>query len=196
MIKKIKPLAINVSKFINLNKPITTRQLESIQKQVISNMVIMGRSAEKIYDFVKETNKIKRHLGSDNLSNTGRKRIYDLLNTGEVSKENGKHIFKIEKPRITKITKSVGSGSFDIKILKNLEKRGLISKSIKNLINQRKNNKTNITLDESTRNIFEILDSFSNPEKYFSDIQRICFNYLGVWFETYDEYASWRMKVR
>ena len=50
--------------------------------------------------------------------------------------------------------------------------------------------------DDSLRKILEILDSFSNPEKYFNDIQRICFDYLGLWFETYEEYVSWRQSIR
>lgn len=195
MSKKIKPLTVNVSKFMNSNKPITATQLQSIQKQMVSNMIIMGKNAESVYDFVKETNKIRRHLNNNTLTKAGRSRIFDLLNTGEVEKENGKHILKISKTRITKWTKSTG-GKFDSNILKKLEKRGLISKSIKNLINQRSKNVRTVQLDDSLRKILEILDSFSNPEKYFNDIQRICFDYLGLWFETYEEYANWRASIR
>lgn len=196
MRNKNKPLSINISRFINSNKPITSHQLQNIQKQIVTNMVVMGRSAEKIYDFVKESNKIKRHLNSKSLSQAGKNRIYNLLNAGEIVKEDGKHIFKIEKPRITKFSKSIGSGQFDIKILKSLEKRGLISKTIKSLINQRKSNKIHVTLDNTVKNILDILDSFSNPEKYFKDLQRICYEHLGIWFETYEEYANWRMTLR
>lgn len=196
MNQKNKPLEINVSKFINANKPITLNQLVTIQKQMVSNMIIMGKNAESIYDFVKETNKIKRHLKSDTLSKVGRKRILDLLNVDGVHKEDGKHILKIAKPKITKFTKTVGAGSFDVNILKKLEKLGLIKKSIKKLIQQRQKNIKAVTLDESNRNILEILDSFSNPENYFSDIQRICFDYLTLWFETYEDYLSWRQGVR
>lgn len=192
---KIKPLTVNVSRFINSNKPITTKQLESIQKQTVSNMIIMGKNAESVYDFVKETNKIRRHLNNNTLSKVGKNRILDLLNVGEVEKKDGKHILKISKPRITKYSKNAG-GKFDANILKKLEKRGLISKSIKNLINQRNKNIRTITVDDSLRKILDILDSFSNPEKYFNDIQRICFDYLGLWFETYEEYVSWRSSIR
>lgn len=195
MIKKINQLTVNVSKFINSNKPITTKQLEKIQKQMVSNMIIMGKNAETVYDFVKETNKIRRHLNSNTLSKAGRSRVLDMLNIGEVEKKDGKYYLKISKPRITKWSKSSG-GKFDSKILKKLEKRGLISKSIKNLINQRSKNVRTVKLDDSLRNILEFLDSFSNPEKYFNDIQRICFDYLGLWFETYEEYANWRASIR
>ena len=195
MNQKNKPLTVNVSRFMISNKPITSKQLESIQKQMVSNMIIMGKNAESVYDFVKETNKIRRHLNNNSLSKTGRSRVYDLLNVGEVEKKDGKHYLKISKPRITKWTKSTG-GKFDLNILKKLEKRGLISKSIKNLINQRSKNVRTAQLDDSLRKILEILDSFSNPEKYFNDIQRICIDYLGLWFETYEEYANWRASIR
>ena len=195
MYKKIKPLTVNVSRFINSNKPITIKQLQSIQKQMVTNMIIMGKNAETVYDFVKETNKIRRHLNNNTLSKAGRSRMYDLLNTGDVEKENGKHLLKIKKPRITKFTKSTGA-NFDNNVLKKLRKQGLISKSIDNLINQRNKKVRTVTLDDSLRKILEILDSFSNPEKYFNDIQRICFDYLGLWFETYEEYVNWRQSIR
>ena len=195
MSQKNKPLTVNVSRFMISNKPITSKQLESIQKQMVSNMIIMGKNAESVYDFVKETNKIRRHLNNNTLSKAGRSRVFDLLNIGEVEKKDGKHYLKISKPRISKWTKSTG-GKFDSNILKKLEKRGLISKSIKNLINQRSKNVRTVQLDDSLRKILEILDSFSNPEKYFNDIQRICFDYLGLWFETYEEYADWRASIR
>lgn len=195
MNKKINPLNVNVSRFINSNKPITAKQLLSIQKQMVSNMIIIGKNAESVYDFVKETNKIRRHLNNNTLSKVGKNRILDLLNVGKVEKKDGKHYLKINKPRITKLSKSAG-GKFDANILKKLEKRGLISKSIKNLINQRSKNTKKFTIDENYRNIFQILDSFSNPERQFSDIQRICFDYLGIWFETYEEFLSWRSSIR
>lgn len=196
MNQKNKPLIINVSRFINSNKPLTTKQLYSIQQQIVSNMVVMNRSAESIYDFVKESNKIKRHLNSNSVSTVGRKRILDLLNVGEVEKRDGKHYLKISKPKITKFSKM--GGSFDKKILKKLEKNGLVKKSINNLIKQRANpnKKIKITIDSSLKRTLEILDSFSNPEKYFADIQRICFDYHGLWFETYEDYVNWRTSLR
>lgn len=195
MYQKNKPLLVNVSRFMNSNKPITAKQLQSIQKQMVSNMIIMGKNAESVYDFVKETNKIRRHLNNNTLSKAGRSRILNLLNAGDVERVDGKQVLKISKPRITKWSKSTG-GKFDSNILKKLEKRGLISKSVKNLINQRKGNNTTVKLDDKLRRILEILDSFSNPEKYFNDIQRICFDHLGLWFETYEEYVSWRQSIR
>lgn len=195
MSKKIKPLTVNVSRFMNSNKPITTKQLHSIQKQMVSNMIIMGKNAESVYDFVKETNKIRRHLNSNTLSKAGRSRMFNLLNTGEVERDDGKHVLKINKPRITKFSKSTGA-KFDNNVLKKLKKQGLITKSIDNLIKQRQKNVRTVQLDDTLKKILEILDSFSNPEKYFNDIQRICFDYLGLWFETYEEYVNWRQSIR
>ena len=195
MSTKTKPLTVNVSRFINSNKPITVKQYQSIQKQMVSNMILMGKNAESVYDFVKETNKIRRHLNNNTLSKAGRSRILDLLNTGEVERQDGKTVLKISKPRITKFSKSTGA-KFDNNVLKKLRKQGLISKSIDNLIKQRSKNVRTVQLDASLRKILEILDSFSNPEKYFNDIQRICFDHLGLWFETYEEYVSWRSSIR
>ena len=195
MSTKTKPLTVNVSRFINSNKPITVKQYQSIQKQMVSNMILMGKNAESVYDFVKETNKIRRHLNNNTLSKAGRSRILDLLNAGEVERQDGKTVLKISKPRITKFSKSTGA-KFDNNVLKKLRKQGLISKSIDNLIKQRSKNVRTVQLDASLRKILEILDSFSNPEKYFNDIQRICFDHLGLWFETYEEYVSWRSSIR
>lgn len=196
---KYKPLEINVTNFLRNNKPITLKQLEKIQKQVVTNMVVQGINGDSIYEFVKESNKIKRHLGKETLSKIGRKRILSLLNVGSVNSSLNKSVLKIKKPKITKVSKIVDGDIISNDIIKKLEKRGLIAPRVKSLINYRKTKKVRwVSEHEIDDTILESIDAMykSNPVKYFPDIQRMCFDYLGIWFETLEDFEKWWNRLR
>lgn len=196
---KNKPLEINVTKFMRNNKPITLKQLESIQKQTVSNMIVQGFDGETIYNFVKISNKIKRHLGKDKLSKAGRNRILELLNVGDLHSSLNKWVLKIKKPKITKVSKIVSGDNISSDIIKKLEKRGLLSPRVKSLINDRKTKKVRwVSEHEIDETILESIDAMykSNPVKYFPDIQRMCYDYLGIWFETLEDFEKWWHRLR
>lgn len=202
MSQKIKPVEINITKFISQNKPLTLKQIQTIQKTVVNNMINLGKSSSEIYDFFKKSNELKKYSKSQSVRPATAKKIRSLLNVGDVGKVNGKNVLVIKKTPKTSLSKFGGEKTFDNRILSRLKRAGLISKSSENLIEQRKSRKTNInkwkvSIKDKSRiqEILEILDSFSNPEKYFPDIQRICHDYLGIWLESYEEYVEFRKSL-
>lgn len=180
---KVNPKTVNVSKFFNSKRLITLKQLQSIQKNIVDNLIRTGSSVEDIKHFLKESNKLKRSINAKSKTKTAQKNFRNLLNYGDVVLKDGKYYFRIKKPRLSAVAKSIGPKEFDENLLKALKRNNVLSKSSEKIIKARKTAKStfgNFRNHPRFKEIIEILETMSNPKKYWVDVSRLLFDYLGI----------------
>lgn len=186
---KNKPIQINIDSFSKKGKPLNVSQIERIQKAAVDKMIREGVNALEIKDFVRKSTLLKRSAGKKLTQKTYDKTI-DLLNKFETDRTTGKNILEIKKPKLTQYTKFSGEKEFDMSVEKYLSKKGLLSKSAKKLIRQRRERKQKLIDVRGNANytkVKEIIQSMSRLDIYKDDIIRLLNDYLGLTFPDEDE---------